>query len=179
MATLQESTITSLETANIYRAGEAMSPWYKFYHCQDAPDTSYCNPTYACGWLHVRTPIPADEGAGSIGWLPNLIEIVGFHTYSGENFHDYMFVANTTGDGNNTWYGSQLRVDHGNVEDPVMYRSSSTYGGYRRVCFAMRKSGCCCVGWYWVRFRNSSAAGYRADYPWAQTARANSSDIAF
>ena len=177
MATLQETTTTSLEAPGIYIEGSGMTQWYKFYHCLDAENTSLCNPTYSCNWIHIRTPIPANATASGIGWNPSMIQVIGFHTYSAELWHDYSFVINTTGDGNDNWYGSQIRVNKGNTEAPVVYRSTNTYGGFQRVCITMRKYPCCCVGWYWVRFRNSGAAGYRNNFAWAQLARNSSAAV--
>jgi hypothetical protein len=103
-----------------------------------------------------------------------MLEVVGYHSYSGERWHDFKAIVNTTGDGNNTWYGSQIRVNTGNAaSNPYVYRSTSTYGGYRRMCFAIGKISCCCTGNLWVRVWTNS--GFRSQYAWAtETADTNS-----
>ena len=141
--------------------------WYQMNHCicpgDPAPAPSDCRGT-GLAYLHVRTPIPADASAG-MGWNPYMLEVVGYHTYSGEKFHDFKAVVNTTGDGNNTFYGSYIRVNRGNAgSSPYVYRSANTYGGVRRMCFAVGKVSCCCTGNLWIKIWTN--AGYRADYAW-------------
>ena len=63
-----------------------------------------------------------------------------------------------------TWIG----VNTGNANSqPYVYRSDNTYGGSRRMCFAIGKISCCCTGNLWVRIWTNS--GYRSAYPWATT----------
>jgi hypothetical protein len=172
MASLQgTSSGTLTATGGVYRAGANMSPWYRIYHCADGTDT---NPVYAGGWLHIRTPLPATNAASGIGWNPNIVEVAGFHTYGGEVTHDFKAITNNSGYSDNTWYGSQIRSDAGNdvANGKIVYQSAVAYGNYKRVCIAVPKIGCCCVGWIWIRWWNNS--GYRADYSWATIGRANS-----
>lgn len=169
MASLQSTTVNGLltVTGNTVRSGNSnITPWTQLYHCADADSTAECNPTYSCGWLHVRTPIPADNVA--MGWNPIILEVVGYHTYSGEYVEDFKALLNTNGY-NNDWYGSQIKVNDSYQTTPFVYRSTSTYGGYTRVCFAVQKIGCCCTGNLWVRWWNRSDLWQ--DYPWATTAR--------
>ena len=176
MANLTSSTVSGNinATGGVYRQGGNQTPWYRLYHCADATSTSICNPTYSCGWFHIRTPLPATNEAGGIGWNPNIVEVVGFHTYSGENTHDFRAIVNNSGYADNAWFGSQIRSNQGN-SSPVVYQSTSNYGGLKRVCIAIPKSGCCCVGWVWVRWWNNS--NYRADYAWAYGANSTSASI--
>lgn len=172
MASLTGSTISgaNLSINRMFSAAEGMTGWKSFYHCANAESTDECNPTYSCGWLHVRTPLPATNAASGIGWNPTMIEVVGYHSYSGEYFSDWKAVINNSGYADNAWYGSQVRVNEGNVtgsDGPVVYQSTNSYGGYQRVCFAIRKMGCCCNGWFWVRIRGGGHIAYREDYPWA------------
>ena len=174
MAVLQATNVSGNITANggVFPQGNNHTGWYRMYHCVDADSTAECNPTYSCGWIHVRTPYPATNAAGGIGWNPNIVECVGFHTYDGGWTHDFKAIVNNSGYSDNTWYGSQVRVNKGTdtgADAPVIYQSTNTYGNYKRVCIAMRKVGCCCVGWFWIRFWNN--VGYRIDYPWATAAR--------
>jgi hypothetical protein len=177
VASLQSSTVNGIinATTGVYAAGGNTSPWYRMYHCADATSTSICNPTYSCGWLHIRTPLPATQAAGGIGWNPNIVEVVGFHTYSGEVTHDFRAIVNNSGDANDSWFGSQIRSNQSNHSSAVVYQSSSAYGGFRRVCIALPKIGCCCVGWVWVRWWNNS--GYRANFAWAVGANSSSAAL--
>lgn len=170
MATLTSLTNTSggiQATGSVHPLGNNQTSWYRLYHCADGSDT---NPAYAGGWLHIRTPYPATNEAGGIGWNPNIVEVVGFHTYSGEHTHDFKAIVNNSGYGDNTWYGSQIKVNDG-TSSPFVYQSSVAYGSHKRVCIAVPKIGCCCVGWIWIRFWNN--VGYRNAYPWATVGRAN------
>ena len=150
------------------------SEWVKLSHCvcPSSDGTSDCIGN-GRAFLHVRTPIPADATIGNIGWIPWMLEVTGYHTYSGERFHDFKAIVNTTGDGNNSFYGSQVRVNRGNGNSqPYVYRSNSTYGGYRRLCFAVGKISCCCTGYLWVRAWFQLT--HRTAYPWAtETADTN------
>lgn len=173
MATLTNTTVTNgtVNVSSIYSGSEGMTDWRNFYHCANSVDTTECNPTYSCGWIHVRTPIPATNAASGIGWNPCMIEVVGYHSYSGQFFSDWKAVVNNSGYADDNFYGSQVRVNTGNTQGsdgPVVYQSTNEYGGYKRVCFAMRKEGCCCNGWFWVRIRGGGGVGYRENYPWAQ-----------
>jgi len=165
MASLVGTTSSGIITASsgVYRAGGNQSPWYKMQYCADAASTSICNPTYSCGWFHIRTPLPATNAASGIGWNPNIVEVVGHSTYGGEYTNDFRAITNNSGYSDNTWFGSQIRANQGNTT-PIVYQSTSAYGSYKRVCIAVPKAGCCCNGWIWVRWWNNS--GYRADYPW-------------
>jgi hypothetical protein len=131
------------------------------YHCADADSTSICNPVYSCGWLHVRTPLPATSVVQN---LPSMLEVIGFHTYSGDYTHYIKAIVNVD---ENDAFQANIRVNAGN-SSPRVYRSDSSYGGKRRVCIALPKIGCCCVGWFWVRWRMN--AGYWNDYPYGITA---------
>jgi len=181
VASLTSSTVSGNITASggVYKAGGNQSPWYRIQHCADATSTSICNPTYSCGWLHIRTPLPATNEAGGIGWNPNIVEVVGFHTYGGEYTHDFRAIANNSGYADNAWFGSQIRSNQnygstgGNL--PVVYQSTSNYGGLRRVCIALPKAGCCCQGWVWIRWWNNS--GYRGDFAWGVGANSSNASI--
>lgn len=170
MATFRSTELNNLVASGaVLDSQSANSEWIKLSHCvcPAADGTSDCIGN-GRAFLHVRTPIPADATIGNIGWNPYILEVVGYHTYSGERFHDFKAVVNTTGDGNNSWYGSQVRVNSGNGNSqPFVYRSNSTYGGYRRLCFAVGKVSCCCTGYLWVKFWVQ--AGYRNHFPWATT----------
>jgi hypothetical protein len=176
MANLQATTVSGdVRGQSFLLDGQAdMSEWYQLNHCvcPSSDGTSDCIGN-GRAFLHVRTPIPADAPAG-LGWNPYILEVVGYHTYSGEYFHDFKAVVNTTGDGNDSFYGSNIKTNKGNSgSNPYVYRSSSTYGGYRRLCFAVGKISCCCTGNLWVRWWTNS--GYRSNYPWAtETADTNS-----
>lgn len=163
MAVLTDLSINGeLRASSILNTGQDYTPWYRIYHCVDSTDTSICNPTYSCGYIHVRTPLPADYNSG-VTHIPSLLEVMGFHTYSGEYTHYFKAVVNVDS-GNN--FQANKRIDIGNEDVKArVYRSSSQYGGKNRVCFSMRKYPCCCVGWFWVRWRMN--AGFFEDYPWA------------
>ena len=178
MANLQGTSVSGNLQVNGYirRAGEEdVSPWWFASHCANATTTAECDPTYACGRLHVRTPLPAD--ISSMGWNPIILEVVGYHSYSGERTSSWKALLNVNGS-TNAWYGSQIMVDStaagnspdpsitgGNAADPYVYRSANTYGGKQRVCFAVNKIGCCCTGYIWVRWFNGSQ--WFNDYPWS------------
>lgn len=168
MASLTNTSINGIIRARdgVYPAGSNVTPWYRIYHCADGTDT---NPVYAGGWLHIRTPLPATNAAPGMGWNPSIVEVVGFHTYDGGYTHDFKTVINSSGYSDNSWY-SNTTVNVGNTT-PYVYRSSGTYGSYQRVCIAVPKVGCCCVGWIWVRWWGNS--GYRDNYAWATIGRAN------
>jgi hypothetical protein len=151
-----------------FPSGESMTEWYNIYHCtNDTQDSA--------GWIHIRTPIPADAAAG-VGWVPYLLEVKGYHTYSGEYSGRWGAIVNTTGDGNNSWYGSQIKYNNSNYS-PYVYRSSNTYGGYSRMCFSMSKNGCCCNGWLWVRVNINHQ--FRNSYPWGKIGTTSQTSAAF
>ena len=168
MAILQSTTVSgTVKGQSFLLDGQSdVSEWYQLNHCvcPASDGTSDCIGN-GRAYLHVRTPIPADAAAG-MGWNPYMLEVVGYHSYSGERFHDFKAIVNTTGDGNNTFGGSYIRVNSGNAaSNPYVYRSNNTYGGYRRMCFAVGKISCCCTGRLWVRWWTNS--GYRTNYAWA------------
>lgn len=158
-----------IQASSIVNTAQDYTPWYRIYHCVDADSTSICNPTYSCGYCHVRTPIPADVNSGVTN-IPSMLEVIGFHTYSGEYTHYFKAVVNVN---ENNGFTANVRVNLGNEDvAPRVYRSDNQYGGKNRVCFSMRKYGCCCVGWFWVRWRMN--AGYYEDYPWGFSAYSDS-----
>jgi hypothetical protein len=167
MATLTNLTVNgNLTGADYVRdINSDISEWQKISHCIcDGSAYSDCLGT-GYPYLHVRTPWSAED-FGGMGWNPYMFEVVGYHTYSGEYWHDFRAIVNTTGDGNNSFYGSQVRVNRGNANSsPVVYRSTNTYGGHRRLCFSVGKMSCCCTGYFWARAWTN--AGGRTSYPWA------------
>lgn len=175
MADFQNTSSNAELTVNGYGVRQGgnsdVTPWKYLHHCANATSTSICNPTYACGRFHVRTPLPADTS--SMGWNPIVLHVVGYHSYSGERFSDWKALLNVDGS-NNNWYGSQIFSNRGNSSypsDPYVYRSNGTYGGKQRVCFAVNKLGCCCNGWIWVRWFHRSS--FFNDHPWAQVGMAD------
>ncbi len=163
----------TLTASSIVNTAQDYTPWYRIYHCVDATDTSICNPVYSCGYSHVRTPLPADTNGPT--YIPTMLEVIGFHTYSGEYTHYFKSIINVDTSNN---FQANTRINLGNEDvAPRVYRSDGTYGGKRRVCFAMRKYGCCCVGWFWVRWRMN--AGYFDDYAWGHAAYNNSTTNVF
>jgi hypothetical protein len=156
-----------------------MTEWYQLSHCvcPSSDGTSDCIGN-GRAFLHVRTPIPTEQA--SVGWAPYLLEVVGYHTYSGERWHDFKAIVNTAFDngagGIGSFYGSYIRVNTGNANSqPYVYRSAGTYGGSRRMCFAIGKVSCCCTGNLWVRIWQNG--GFRAAHPWAtETANTNNAE---
>ena len=134
-----------------------MSEWYRI-----------ATPTVSsASYVHIRTPWPTDAGAG-MGWNPYIIEVVGYgYRYSTAYNLDLKAVVNTTGDGNNTWYGNQIKVNATTSATPYVYRSTSAYGGYTRVCFSLYILANQAVGYIWIKCWTN--AGYRTSYAWAQT----------
>jgi len=168
MANLVTTTVNGNVSASTILDTQAdTSEWYNISHCIcDGSANSDCIGT-GHAFLHVRTPWPTDNAAG-VGWNPYMMEVIGYHTYSGEYFHDWTAVVNTTGDAGNTFYGSNIRINRSlSSSDPYVYASANTYGGYKRLCFSMRKMTCCCAGLFWVRMRQNGAGGFRTQYPWA------------
>jgi hypothetical protein len=165
MANLQATTISGDLTSNfeVFDTTADISPWKKITHCVSNAKGAD-NQGTGLAYIHVRTPISTENFSG-LGWNPYIMEVTGYHTYSGERFHDWKAVVNTNND-NNGFYGSNIRVDKSlKPSDPYVYQSANTYGGARRLCFSMLKYSCCCTGYFWVRFWKN--AGYRDDYPWA------------
>lgn len=169
MAVLQSTTInTGLTTTSFaHDTGADISEWYKLNNCDCHSGLDGRSDCLGNGypWLHIRTPWPADAAAG-LGWNPYMIEVVGYHTYSGEKFHDWKGIVNTTGDGNDTFYSPTIRSNTGN-SSAHFYRSVNTYGGFRRLVVVVEKISCCCTGFLWIRARQNS--GFRANFPWATT----------
>lgn len=167
MATLQTTTInTGLTVTDFMRdTASDISEWHKLSQCDchsGVDGRSDCLGN-GYGWLHIRTPWPADNSAIS-SWNPYMIEVMGYHTYSGEKFHDWKGVVNT--DASNNFYAANVRSNTGN-DSAYFYRSSNTYGGYRRLVIVVEKVGYCGTGYVWIRCRKNS--GFRADYAWATT----------
>jgi len=82
-----------------------------------------------------------------------------------------------------SFYGSAVRINRSGAggamtpaSSPYVYESSTTYGGKKRLCFAVRKYTCCCTGYLWVRWWTN--AGKRTDYSWA-TFHSNSGTTAY
>ena len=183
MASLQSSTISGNLTGANYILDNStdMSEWYILSHCIcDGSQISDCLGT-GHPWLHVRTPLPTKIADG-MGWNPYIIEVVGYHTYSAECFHDFKAIVNTNGY-DDTFYGSAVRINRSGAggamtpaSSPYVYESSTTYGGKKRLCFAVRKISCCCTGYLWVRWWTN--AGKRTDYSWA-TFHSNSGTTAY
>jgi hypothetical protein len=143
-------------TGELLRSGNTdITSWYKLYHCESSG-------TYSK--IHVRTPLPADTS--SLGWQPSILEVYGHHTYGGDKVHDFKALLNVNGY-NNDWYGSQIMRNDGYNSNPVVYRSTNTYGGKTRVCFSVNQASYCGNGWLFVRWWNNSA--YYTDYAWAKT----------
>jgi hypothetical protein len=167
MASLLDTTINGgiSGMSAIYDTSADATEWYKLSHCINQASGPSDNRGTGLPYLHVRTPW-STEASDGFGWNPWMIQVVGYHTYSGERFHDFKAVVNTTGDGNNSFYGSRIVVNTGNAaSSPYVYRSANTYGGSRRLCFAIGKISCCCTGYLWVKAWKN--AGRRADHPWA------------
>ena len=172
MATLSSSTVAGNVSGASYILDSStdMSEWYKLSHCIcDGSAYSDCLGT-GYSYLHVRTPLPTKIADG-MGWNPYIIEVVGYHTYSAECFHDFKAIVNTNGY-DDTFYGTQVRINRSGAgglmtpaSSPYVYESASTYGGKKRLCFAVRKIACCCTGYIWVRWWTN--AGKRTDYSWA------------
>jgi hypothetical protein len=167
MAEFQSTTLNgnSISANYVWQSGSDVTPWMRLYHCADAPDAS---PSYSAGYLHVRTPIPI-EGYGAIQNIPTMLEIVGFHTYDGNLTHDSKTIINVN-ESDAFQYNVRVNVSYGSLA-PYLYKSTSTYGGYKRLCFSVRKEGCCCVGWLWIRWWMNS--NLWNNYAWGQTGGAS------
>lgn len=172
MANLQATTVSGTLSANsILDTQTDSSGWIQLGHCicpgDPAPAPSDCRGT-GHAWLHVRTPWPINSSAG-MGWNPYMMQVVGYHSYSGECFHDWTAIINTNGYTEEGFYGSNIRINRtvsGYASDPYVYASTNTYGGYKRMCFSMRKISCCCTGNFWVKVMQNGVS-YRDQYPWA------------
>lgn len=166
MASLQDTTVNGLLTitGNTVLTGNSnVSPWQQLSHCP----TQY---SVANNRLHVRTPIPG----GALGWNPFILEVVGYHSYSGEVFEDFKAVLNINGGQGapSGWYGSQIFSNNGTNTSPYVYLSNNTYGGEYRVCFSTNMISCCCTGNIWARWYNG--ASYWDSYPWATASYSDS-----
>jgi hypothetical protein len=160
-------------TGGIHQQGGGCTPWTRLYHCGDCPSTADCNPTYSGGYLHIRTPIPC-ESYSTIRNVPLMFEIMAFHTYSGEYTSDFKFIINIDGSDNLESNGRVNAGSYGLSYEPFFYKSSSTYGGYKRLCFSVQKIGCCCVGWIWMRWWGDAAVtNLWNHYSWGQTGAGN------
>lgn len=160
MASLTDTTVSGDLTVNgwAYKSGPDLTPWKQMSHCPAATLSSQ-------GRLHIRTPLPADNAA--MGWNPIILEVVGYHSYSGEFVEDFKALLNTNGY-DNSWYGSQIAVNDSLANSqPYIYRSTNTYGSYKRVCFSVSQLYCCCTGNIWIRWWNGST--WFEDYAWAST----------
>lgn len=173
--------LTSLDTggnpltvnSGIYHTGGGASSWVRHLHCGNARpehDRSENNLyPYAGGYLHFRTPLPA-EGSLIRGQTFQF-EIVGFHTYGGSYMYDTKDILHV--DGNDVFqvnYGSGAELTTYGVPTRHFYVSHNTYGSYKRICVAIQKHGCCCVGWDWMRVRGSASLnGAWQNYGWGST----------
>jgi hypothetical protein len=181
MAQLQGTTITGDFTINsggkLVDSGSSWAPWYKMSHCDCHSGLDGKSDCLGTGypWLHIRTPIPGDNTYSGIEWTPYMLEVVGYHTYSGERFHDHKWVINTT---DQNAFNANLISEAGAtaISDYNVYRSASTYGGKKRVVVVVPKISCCCTGYLWIRY--STVTQYRADYPYA-TSMFNSTTVGY
>lgn len=188
MANLQATTVNgnfTTDSGKVFDSGSSFTPWYKLNHCDCSSDPNGASDCLGTGhpYLHVRTPIPADNTHSGIGWLPMLFEVVGYHTYSGERFHNHKWVVNVRGDNNGfsaTQLSNQNNVDNsGNSIGWTgynLYRSASTYNSKKRIVLVVPKVSCCCTGFLWVRW--SVSAQYRNDHAWA-TQHFNSTTVGY
>ena len=159
MASLQATTVNGLLTitGNTVSTGNSnISPWQQLSHC---PTQS----AVANNRLHVRTPIPGN----ALNWNPFILEVHGYHSYSGEVVEDFKAVINCNGyqGSPNGWYGSQIFSSNGTNSQPYVYLSNSTFGGEHRVCFSTNMITCCCTGNIWARWMNG--AGYWNSFAWS------------
>ena len=176
MASLQSISLggNSLNvTGGIRQIGGGCTPWTRLYHCGDCPSTSDCNPTYSGGYLHIRTPIPA-EGFTSIYSVPFIFELTAFHTYSGEYTHDFKYSMFVGAGGTFFVSPASNAGSYGLTYEPYFYKSTNTYGEYKRICFSIQKVGCCCVGWVWMRWwGNATITNLWNHFAWGQTGAGN------
>lgn len=160
MANLQSTTIYGINdsTSILLDDASVTTEWYK------VSITSVPSATK----VHIRTPWPTDSSAG-MTWNPYMIEVVGYSLFQ-TNSHAFDLKAVINTNDANGWYGSQIKVNsftYGSTyTDPFFYRSSSTYGGYTRVCFSFnQQSGD--PGYIWFKVWTNS--GFRTSYAWGQT----------
>ena len=128
MATFNNTTITGNMYSNsaVLDSFSDTTEWYRIDCCVGSGS-----------YIHVRTPWPANDA--SLGWIPYMLEVVGFGGGTANAYqYDFKAIVNTSGDGNNTWYGSQVKVGNNITHEPYVYRSSSSYGGYSRMCFSIK-----------------------------------------
>ena len=148
MANLQTTTVNGLLTITGYvqQGGNSnLTGWVKLSHCYDPYSR-----------LHVRTPLPES----AISSTASILEVVGYHSYSGEKVHDFKALCYGSGT-----IESLIGTNNGYNTNPYVYLSTNTYGGTKRVCFSVDKITCCCTGYLWVRWWNNSS--YFNDYAWA------------
>lgn len=160
MANLQATTFTGtgeVIASEVYVSGSGMTPWKTIFMCPGGTGNS-------APWIHIRTPLPATNASSGSGWNPSIVEVKGYHSYFGTYTYDFQAVINSSGYADNNWYGSQIKVNRGNTGGtqnpsgtaPLIYKSTSTYNSYERVCIALPRSTCCCNGWSWVRWWNNT-----------------------
>jgi hypothetical protein len=160
MASLQGTTFvgtTEVLASEVYVSGSGMTPWKTIFMCPGGEGNNQA-------WIHIRTPLPATNASSGSGWNPSIVEVKGYHSYSASYGYDFQAVINSAGDGSNAWYGSQIRINRGNTGGtqnpsgtlPVIYKSTSPYNSYERVCIALPRTTCCCNGWSWVRWWNNT-----------------------
>ena len=170
MATFNNTTITGNMYSNsaVLDSFSDTTEWYRIDCCVGSGS-----------YIHVRTPWPANDA--SLGWIPYMLEVVGFGGGTANAYqYDFKAIVNTSGDGNNTWYGSQVKVGNNITHAPYVYRSSSSYGGYSRMCFSIKRPYTTCPGggtYVWVKIWEYS--GYRTSYAWAVTSTSSSTTAAY
>lgn len=158
--TLNNQALTT--TGPVQNTGMDITEWTQLYHCANASSTTVCNPVYACGYLHVRTPIPATVTHTAM-W-----QIMGYHSYSSEMWQDNKTIVrcNTSGVVGYQTYESNNAANSGfTAASPYFYTSSSNYAGYsggstKRICFSINKYGCCCNGWLKIRLMGGNMSQY-------------------
>ena len=158
MASLQGTTFvgtTEVLASEVYVSGSGMTPWKTIFMCPGGEGNNQA-------WIHIRTPLPATNASSGSGWNPSIVEVKGYHSYFASYSYDFQAVINSAGDGSNAWYGSQIRINRGNTDGvirplPVVYKSTSTYSSYERVCIALPKVAGCYAGWSWIRWWNNTA----------------------
>lgn len=114
-------------------------------------DVNHCTNSYQgdgddSAYLHVLLPINADAH-----WQPKLIELIGQHNYTNGTVTDFLAVVNTEAD--DTF---KTKIIRNNSSEVVIYRSNNQYNGCKRVCVAIKKAGCCCIGRLWLKIYHSS-----------------------
>lgn len=158
MASLQSTSVSGTLNVGgqmVQGSNSDITPWYKIY---TSVDSNF--------YLHVRTPLPADTSY--LGWNPSILEVYGVMGNNGNALYDFKALVNVNGY-NNDWYGSQIKMNKSySGSTPVVYRSSSTYGGVTRVCYYVEISGTAGekITMYTRWWNNSSAWNH---YAWAYT----------